>query len=58
MHNNVICCIIVFAVLSFVLSFISIIFLYIGMLLKEQTIDWIVSNVYALTFYSVLVISQ
>lgn len=39
MHNNVICCIIVFAVLSFVLSFISIIFLYIGMLLKEQTIE-------------------
>ena len=37
MHNNVICCLLVVSVLSFVLGTLSVIFLYIGMLLKEQT---------------------
>ena len=37
MHNNVICCLVVFSVLSFVLGALSVIFLYIGMLLKEHS---------------------
>jgi len=39
MHNNVICCLVVFSVLSFVLGTLSLIFLYIGMLLKEHTVN-------------------
>lgn len=39
MHNNVICCLVVFSVLSFVLGTLSVIFLYIGMLLKEHSIE-------------------